>query len=65
MVFFKLGTVMQRHVPAAKINHFGAEPAMGVIQDSFLCHIKALKEGVSLFSETKKGRTQASSPPCP
>jgi hypothetical protein len=38
MVFFHLRAVMQRHVPAAEINHFRAECHMLVIKGSALTH---------------------------
>ena len=38
VVFFELRTVVQRHVPAAEVDHFGAEAAMRVVEDGFLCH---------------------------
>jgi hypothetical protein len=50
-VFLDLRTVVQRHIPAAEIDHSGAEPAVRVIQDSFLRHAHPLRK----IAATKKG----------
>jgi len=64
MVFLDLRTVVKRHVPAAEIDHAGAKPAMGLVEDSFLSHFKSLEKGVE-FRKQKKGELVSSSPPCP
>ena len=42
VVLFDLRTVVDRHVPAAKIDHPGAERAVSGIQDCFPQHINPL-----------------------
>ena len=58
MVLLDLGTVVDRHVPAAKIDHPGVERAVGRIQNRFLQHINPLQTFLTVSSRNGKGETK-------
>jgi hypothetical protein len=39
VVFLDLRTIVERHLPAAEIDHSGAAPAVALVEDSFLHRI--------------------------
>jgi hypothetical protein len=55
MVLLDLRAIVDRHVPAAEIDHAGAGCAMNVIEYGFLRHISPLGEGVEQDSRNEKG----------
>jgi hypothetical protein len=68
-VLFDLGTVVDRHVPAAEIDHPGIHRAVSGIQNRFLQHINPLQALLNASSRNGKGvkrKTQSCvSPLCP